>query len=216
MDTGKDDDRIARPRRPGRSPRPRGGPGRAAARAGPGTMTGGIDDEDAAPSALALRVWEVDRQHLLLRSFNAAPPEPPVWWVGRAFAEPVGGWPRDRPLVAECRADQAAHAASARVRPRLHRPRRRHPGPGLPVRHLLHSQHQGRLGLPAPGPWRRARTSGDGWPDDHGRGRAPVGYARSQYARVAAVLLIDRSLTIDHGTLRRLADGLPGTRARAA
>ena len=31
------------------------------------------------------------------------------------------------------------------------------------------------------------------------------GYARSQYARVAAILLIDRSLTVDHETLRRLA-----------
>lgn len=168
-------------------------------------MTGGIDDEDAAPSALALRVWEVDRQHLLLRSFNAAPPEPPVWWVGRAFAEPVGGWPRDRPLVAECRADQP------------HTPHLPECGPDC-------IDHDG--GIPAPdcrcGIYctrsikvvsdylRQARGGALGLVEMGGRtimGEVGhPGYARSQYARVAAVLLIDRSLTIDHGTLRRLAD----------
>ena len=32
------------------------------------------------------------------------------------------------------------------------------------------------------------------------------GYARAQYARVAAIFLLDPDLTIDGGTLRRLAD----------
>lgn len=166
-------------------------------------MTG---DDDAAPSALALRVWEVDRQHLLLRSFNTAPPEPPVWWVGRAFAEPVGGWPKDRPLVAECRAGQP------------HTPHLPECDPETCI------DHDG--GVPAPdcrcGIYctrstkvvsdylRQARGGALGLVEMGGRtimGEVGhPGYARSQYARVVAVLLIDRSLTIDHGTLRRLAE----------
>lgn len=96
---GRTTNRTAHPRRAGRSPGPRGGPG-GRARESASTMT----TPEGAPSALALRVWDLDRQHLALRSFNARPAQTPPWWIDTAFSEPTGGWPKDRPLVAECKA----------------------------------------------------------------------------------------------------------------
>jgi hypothetical protein len=159
---------------------------------------------DEAPSALALRVWDLARQHLVLRSFNARPAQTPPWWIDTAFSEPTGGWPKDRPLVAECKA-KGEHT------------------PHLPECRDDCEEHDG--GIPAPG----CRcgiycTRSLGVVSDYLRAaNEPVlglvemggrfilaepgsdGYARGQYARVVAILLIDKSLTIDHPTLRNLA-----------
>jgi hypothetical protein len=158
------------------------------------------------PSALAFRVWELDREHLWLHSFNAAPPKPPAWWVVSAFATPAGGWPHDHPLTAECKAGQEheEHDPDNCEVPRC--------------------DHQG--GIPAPGCrcgiyatrsmsvvsdyLRAAREPVLGLVELGGRTimgePGHEGYARAQYARVAVILLIDRSLTVDRETLRRLAD----------
>jgi hypothetical protein len=156
-------------------------------------------------TVLALRVWEADRERLTLHSFNAAPPKPPTWWVVSAFATPAGGWPHDHPLVAECKLGKAheSHDDDCPEDCEEH-------DPGIPgvrcrcgiyctcsmtvISDYLRAAREPVLGLVEIG------------------GRVIMAepehesYARSQYARVAAVLLIDRSLTVDHGTLRRLAD----------
>lgn len=157
------------------------------------------------PSALALRVWELDREHMSLHSFNAAPAKLPAWWVVSAFATPAGGWPHDHPLVAECKLGKAhePHEEDCEEDCGGH-------DPGIPgvrcrcgiyctrsmtvISDYLRAACQPVLGLVEVGG--RVITAEPGH----------EGYARSQYARVAAILLIDRSLTVDHRTLRRLAD----------
>lgn len=158
------------------------------------------------PSGLAFRVWQLSRAHLSLRSFNAAPPKPPAWWIVDAFDTPAGGWPTDHPLTAECKLGQEHE---------------RHEPDDCEVPGC---DHQG--GIPAPGCscglyatrsmtvisdyLRAAREPVLGLVELGGRTimgePGHEGYARAQHARVAAILLIDRSLTVDGETLRRLAD----------
>jgi hypothetical protein len=159
-----------------------------------------------APSSLAFRVWEASREHLSLGSFNARPGKPPPWWMPGAFDTPAGSWPKDHPLKAECKRGQAHEA---------------HDPDGCEVPGCDHIG-----GIPAPGcrcgiyATRNMRVVSDylrtarepvlGLVEIGGRvimaEPGHEGYARSQYARIAAILLIDRSLTLDAGTLRRLAD----------
>ena len=160
--------------------------------------------EGGTPSALALRVWDLDRQHLVLRSFNAKPAKTPPWWIDTAFSEPEGGWPKDRPLLAECKKGQEHTEHLDTCRPDC----AEHDG-GIPapncrcgiyctrslavVGDYLRAADEPVLGLvEMGGRFILAETDSDG-------------YARGQYARVVAILLIDRSLTIDHPTLRNLA-----------
>lgn len=160
----------------------------------------------APPSPLALRVWDLDRQHLRLHSFNAAPSKPPAWWIASAFDTPAGGWPYSEPLVAECK-------AAGRHEP--------HEPDECDVKGCL---HDGRIPDPACKCGVYATRSLTVVSDYLRAARAPVlgvvelggrvimaepgrpGYARAEYARVAAVLLIDPGLTVDHRTLGRLAE----------
>jgi hypothetical protein len=165
--------------------------------------------EDTAPAddgpKLALRVWDLDREHLSLMSFNAAPPESAAWWIESAFSQPTGGWPKDRPLEAECKAG------------REHEPHK-------PDCRADCEEHDG--GIPAPDCRCGIYCTRDlGVVSDYlRRANQPVlglieiggrtimaepdrpGYARGRFARVAAILLIDKALTIDHTTLRNVAD----------
>ena len=160
---------------------------------------------EGAPSALALRVWDLDRQHLALRSFNARPGEPPAWWIDTAFSEPSGGWPKDRPLVAECKRgrEHAAHLSDCRADCEEH-------DGGIPApdcrcgiyctRSLtVISDYLRRAGEPVVGLVEMGGRFILAEPDSDG-------YARGQYARVVAILKIDKSLTIDHPTLEAVAE----------
>jgi hypothetical protein len=166
-------------------------------------MTGG--DGASVPSALALRVWDLNREHLMLRSFNAVLRDPPPWWVASAFSEPAGGWPRDRPLVAECKAD-GEHTPHTEDCPEGCE---EHDG-NIPVPDCRCGIYCTRSIKVVSDYLRQASEPVLGLVEMGGRTimgeLGHPGYARGQYARVVAVLLIDRSLTIDHGTLRKVAE----------
>ena len=167
------------------------------------TDDGPVPDE--MPSGFAFRVGELSRPHLTLHSFNAAPQDPPSWWIKSAFAEPTGGWPKDRPLVAECVQDwkHEPHKKDCPEDCEEHTP-------GIPsanckcgmyatrdlenvINHYLQRATVPVLGL--------VELGGAMFMGEPGH----QAYARAEYCRVAAVLLIDKWLATDHDTLRRLA-----------
>jgi hypothetical protein len=157
-------------------------------------------------TALALRCWELDRVHLALISFNARPGKPPAWWMANAFDTPVGSWPYDRPLKAECkggREHQAHDPDDCEVEGCDHQG-------GIPAP-VCRCGIYGTRDLTVVSDYLRAATAPVLGLIEMG-GRTIMAdpdrpaYARAQYARAAAILLVDRSLTVDHGTLRRLAD----------
>lgn len=157
------------------------------------------------PSGLAFRVWQLDREHLSLHSFNAAPPKPPAWWVVSAFATPVGGWPHDHPLAAQCK---AGHEHEEHEPDECEVPGCDHLG-GIPSPGCRCGIYATRSMRVVSDYLRAAREPVLGLVELGGRTimgePGHEGYARAQYARVAAILLIDRSLTVDRETLRRLA-----------
>ena len=155
------------------------------------------------PSAVALRVWEIDREHLTVRSFNATPAKPPAWWVGPAFATPAGGWPHDHPLVAECKAGKAHEPHEDDC---LEDCEQHDPIPGTQCRCGIYGTRNLRV---VSDYMRAAREPVLGIIEMGGRTimgePGHESYARSAMARLAAILLVDRSLSVDHETLRRLA-----------
>jgi hypothetical protein len=157
------------------------------------------------PSALAFRVWDLDRQNDRLISFNARPKTRPPWWVADAFATPLGGWPPDHALKAECIKNvhephdpDDCEVPGCEHDGRIPDPRCMcgiYSTRSIPViSDYLRQAREPVLGI--------IEAGGRFIPGEPGR----EGYGRAEYARVAAILLIDRSLTIDHSTLRRLAD----------
>jgi hypothetical protein len=123
-----------------------------------------------------------------------------------AFATPEGGWPVDEPLTATCKRDgkhEPHEPADCGVEGCQHDGRI--PDPGCRcgiyatrslevVSDYLRTAAEPVLGIVELGG--RAIMA----EPDH------LGYARAEYAAVKAILLIDRSLTVDHATLRRLAE----------
>jgi hypothetical protein len=179
-----------------------------------------LSEPDELLSQLALRVWDLDREHLALHSFNAAPRRPPAWWIVDAFATPEGGWPKNPPLLkAECKAG-GKHAEHRQDDCEPDCELRHEHGKRCPEGCEEHDPIPGAgcsCGVYATrnisvvsGYLRLAREPVLGVVQLGGRtmmaepGRE--GYARAAYARVVGILLISRSLTIDHRTLQRVAD----------
>jgi hypothetical protein len=147
---------------------------------GPYGETGKVPDYPS--TRLALRVWRHDRGRHMLRSLNA--PRHRATWVASALADPAGGWPHDRPLAATCSRNHPdgepvpGRACSCGV----------YAATDLDViaSYLTHAPVLGVVEL-----------GGKVIP-------AEQGY-RAAYARVAAILLIDKALTEPHEMLRQLA-----------
>jgi hypothetical protein len=132
---------------------------------------------------LALRVWQFDRDRLILRSLNAPRGKPSG--LAKAMASPAGNWPHERPLAATC----------------LHGKKHDAPVPGKECTCGIYATTDldvisGYLNRAAP-VLGVVELGGRVIPATHGY--------RAAYARVAAVLLIDEQLTESHRTLRRLA-----------
>ncbi len=152
----------------------------------PDGITGKARIPDYPQTVLALRCWRIDRTRLTLRSLNAPPGR--ATWVASALASPEGGWPHDRPLIATCGRgsqhdeDDPIPAKACRC--------------GVyGARDLDVISHYLQRDAPVLGV---VELGGRVIP-------AEQGY-RAAIARVAAIFLLDPALTIDGGTLLRLAD----------
>lgn len=153
--------------------------------------------EGVPDTRLALRTWGVDHARLVLRSLNA--PSRRNTWVAPALAAPEGCWPHDRPLAAECGRGKAHDPHQPGCPPGC---REHDPLPGRECTCGIYAAKNldmicGYLSRIAP-VIGIAELGGRVIP-------ATQGY-RAAYARVAAILLVDQALTIDHPTLRKLAD----------
>jgi hypothetical protein len=138
---------------------------------------------DFPQTRLALRVWQFDRERLVLRSLTA--PGRKASWVSKAMASPDGDWPYRGVLTASCRS----------------RDKHDDPVPGrecscgiyattdLEVISFYVSRAAPVLGV--------VEMGGRVIP-------ATQGY-RAAFARVAVILLIDEALTEPHAVLRKLA-----------
>jgi hypothetical protein len=153
---------------------------------------------DFPQTRLALRSWQLDRPAMMVRSLNA-PTGKRSNWIARQMAQPEGNWPHDRPLQAAC----AAGAPPRRRKPKEGEleeiPHGPVPDPAcscgiyatvdLDVINGYLSRNAPVLGI--------VELGGRLVP-------ASQGY-RAQYARVAAILLVDEALTEPHRLLRELA-----------
>ena len=149
----------------------------------PHGITGKVPDYPQ--TVLALRVWGLDRAQLTVRSLNA--PQGRATWVASALASPEGGWPHDRPLVATCRRG-SQHGEDD-------------PIPATACRCGIYAARD----LDVIGHYLRRDAPVLGVVELGGRViPAEQGY-RAEYARLAAILIIDPALTVDHGTLQKLA-----------
>lgn len=148
-------------------------------------ITGKVRVPDFPQTVLTFRVWGFDRTRLMLRSLNAPPGR--AAWVASVFASPEGGWAHDDLLAATCRRG-SQHGEDD-------------PVPAKDCRCGIY----GARDLNVVGRYLRHDAPVLGVVELGGRViPAEQGY-RAQYARVAAILVIDPALTLDHGTLRRLA-----------
>ena len=157
-------------------------------------MTGGNTGKapDFPQTRLALRSWRLDRAAMMVRSLNAPAGSKPSW-IAKAMASPAGNWPYAKPLEASC-----TYAA------RKPKDGEEEHGP-VPAKdctcgvyattdlEVINSYLSG--GAPILGV---VELGGRVIP-------ATQGY-RAQYARVAAILLIDEALTEPHHLLRELAE----------
>jgi hypothetical protein len=144
-------------------------------------MTGKVPDFPQ--TRLALRVWQFDRERLMLRSLNA--PHQKTSWVARAMSAPGGDWPRRQVLSASCRA----------------REKHDDPVPGQECTCGIYATTDldiisGYLNRAAPVL---------GVVEMGGRVIPATNGYRAAFARVAAILLIDEALTEPHSVLRKLA-----------
>lgn len=145
---------------------------------------------------LALRCWRLDGTAMAVRSLNAPAVGKKSSWIAKALAAPTGNWPLDRPIAATC-------TLPARPKKGEDDPEQEHgPVPAKDctcgiyattdldvISHYL-SRSAPVLGI--------VELGGRVIP-------ATQGY-RAAYARLAAVLLIDETLTEPHSLLRELAD----------
>ena len=147
---------------------------------------------DFPQTRLALRSWQLDRASMMVRSLNSPAGRKPSW-IAKAMANPAGNWPYGKPLEATC-------TLSAR-KPKDGEPEH---GPvpandctcgiyattDLDVINGYLSRGAPILGV--------VELGGRIIP-------ATQGY-RAQFARVAAILLVDEALTEPHHLLRELAE----------
>jgi hypothetical protein len=146
---------------------------------------------------LALRVWKIDRVRLAVYSLNQ--PAGRATWIASALARPTGGWPHDRPLAAECRRGGPHEDHGPGCDPATCKDH--DPLPGVNCSCGIYAAKD----VDVVSHYLRRDAPVLGLVELGGRViSAEQGY-RARYARVAAVLLVDPALTIDHGTLRRLA-----------
>ena len=146
---------------------------------------------------LALRVWGLDRVRLTVHSLNA--PAGRATWMASALASPEGGWPHDQPLVAVCRRGQIHDDHLPGCDPTTCEDH--DPLPGKDCSCGIYAAKD--LGVISD--YLRRNAPLIGLVELGGRViPAEQGY-RARYARVAAILLVDPALTVDHGTLRRVA-----------
>ena len=147
---------------------------------------------DFPQTRLALRSWRLDRAAMMVQSLNA-PVGRKGSWLAKAMASPAGNWPYGKPLEASCeftarkkKGDEDEHG----------------PIPGTECSCGIYATTDldvitGYLsrGAPILG---IVELGGRIIP-------ATQGY-RAQYARVAAILLVDEALTEPHHLLRELAE----------
>jgi hypothetical protein len=138
---------------------------------------------DFPQTRLALRVWQFDRERLVLRSLNA--PGKRTSWVGKAMSSPGGDWPRRRVLTASCRAKD----------------KHDDPVPGQECTCGIYATTD----LDVISGYLSAGAPVLGVVEMGGRViPATQGY-RAAFARVAVILLLDDALTEPHAVLRNLA-----------
>ena len=148
-------------------------------------MTGGDTGKvpDFPQTRLALRVWQFDRERLVLRSLNAPGKRAP--WVGRAMASPGGDWPCRQVLSASCRAKD----------------KHDDPVPGRECSCGIYATTD----LDVISGYLNRNSPVLGVVEMGGRViPATQGY-RAAFARVAAILLVDEALTEPHAVLQKLA-----------
>jgi hypothetical protein len=145
----------------------------------PDGITGKVPDFPE--TRLALRAWIYNRAGPSVRSLNA--PMGKASWMAAAMADPVGDWPHRQPLQATCKTEHDEGVPDPRHSCGIYATA------DLDVIGGYLSADAPVLGI--------VELGGRVIP-------AQQGY-RAQYARVAAILLVDPVLTLPHGTLRKLA-----------
>jgi hypothetical protein len=146
---------------------------------------------DFPQTRLAFRSWQLDRAAMAVLSLNA--PGRNASWLAKAMASPAGNWPYDKLITATCgqprkkaKDDEEEHG----------------PVPGMECRCGIYATTD--LGVINHYLSREAPILGV--VELGGRViPATQGY-RAQYARVAAILLVDEALTEPHHLLRELAE----------
>ena len=147
---------------------------------------------DFPQTRLAFRSWQLDRAAMAVRSLNAPVGSKPSW-IAKAMASPAGNWPYGKPLEATC-------VLSARKPKDGEEPHGPVPATDCTCGVYATTDLEvinGYLGHYAP-ILGVVELGGRVIPADQGY--------RAQYARVAAILLIDEALTEPHHLLRELAE----------
>ncbi len=146
---------------------------------------------DFPQTRLAFRSWQLDRAAMTVLSLNA--PGRNASWLAKAMASPAGNWPYGKPLEATC--TYAARKPKDGEEPHG-------PVPATDCRCGVYATTD--LGVINHYLSRLAPILGV--VELGGRViPATQGY-RAQYARVAAILLVDEALTEPHHLLRELAE----------
>jgi hypothetical protein len=147
---------------------------------------------DYPQTRLALRSWELDRAAMMVRSvteIGRGGKRTADNWIAKALAAPAGNWPQDRPLAAAC------------VRPPKKGDDDHGPVPAEECTCGIYATTDLDVINGYLKPWAPilgvVELGGRLIP-------ATQGY-RAAYARVAAILLVDESLTEPHALLRQLA-----------
>jgi hypothetical protein len=134
---------------------------------------------------LALRVWQLDKAGLLLRSLNA--PGKKSSWVAKAMSSPAGAWPHRGVLQASCRMSGDA--------------KHEDPVPGQECTCGVYAT----TSLDTISGYLSRQAPILGVVEMGGRIIPATNGYRAAYARVAAILLIDEALTEKHALLRKIA-----------
>lgn len=161
------------------------GPADVPGQAIPHGKTGKVRVPDFPQTLLAFRVWRVGQRRLTLYSLNV--PQSKAAWVASLLASPGGSWPYDHPLAATCgRGSQ--HGEDD-------------PVPAKACRCGIY----GARDLDVISRYLDRDAPVIGVVELGGRVVAAEHGYRAALGRVAAILLVDPLLTLDHAALRRLA-----------
>lgn len=134
---------------------------------------------------LALRVWQLDKSRLALRSLNA--PSKKTSWAAKAMSSPGGDWPQRGVLAASC--------------PMRGDDKHEDPVPGQECTCGIYAT----TSLDVISGYLNRQAPILGVVEMGGRVIPATNGYRAAYARVAAILLIDEALTEKHSLLRKIA-----------